>query len=202
MSAALVLPEPTTDVDLFAIPAHERWHEVLDGDLVQRATPSGEHGLGQGSTRARLDPFQRRPGGRQPGGWWILTETEVRFDRHNVLRPDLSGWRRERSPEPPRGFPIDLRPDWVCEVVSPENARRDRYDKMRIYHRFGVPHYWLVDPYAETLVVHRYTPEGWLLVLTARRGETVRPEPFDALPFPVGVLFGDDPDDDAPAAAG
>lgn len=195
MSAALKLPPPCTDEDLLQIGADVRWHELLAGELVERAAPTAEHGLGQGGTRELLGPFARRPGGSAPGGWWILTETEVRFDQHNLLRPDLSGWRRERMPERPRGFPIDLRPDWVCEIVSPESVRRDRYEKMLIYHQFGVPHYWLVDPMAETLAVHRHTPEGWLLVLNSRRGETVRPEPFEALPFPVGVLFGDDPED-------
>jgi hypothetical protein len=43
--------------------------------------------------------------------------------------------------------------------------------------------------------VHRWTPDGFLLVLTAERGERVRAEPFDALEMQVGVLFGDDEDE-------
>lgn len=30
------------------------------------------------------------------------------------------------------------------------------------------------------------------VVLTATRGETVHAEPFEPVPFPVGILFGDD----------
>ena len=41
----------------------------------------------------------------------------------------------------------------------------------------------------------RHAPEGYLLAQKAARGETLRPEPFAAIELPVGVLFGDDPED-------
>lgn len=196
MSAALKLPMPATWDDLIAIPEHERWHEILDGELVERALPANEHGGAQGDLRGALDPFSRRPGGRWPGGWWFVVDCEVMLDRHNVVRPDVMGWRRERCPDRPRGFPMTLRPDWVCEILSPSNRRRDRVDKVAIYHRFEIPHYWIIDPESESLEVHRWTASGWLLVLAASRGQTVRAEPFDALPLKVGRLFGDDPDEE------
>lgn len=39
----------------------------------------------------------------------------------------------------------------------------------------------------------RWTEAGYTTVLRAGRGESVRPEPFDAIELPVGTLFGDDP---------
>jgi hypothetical protein len=48
--------------------------------------------------------------------------------------------------------------------------------------------------------VLRWAPEGYLGVLVALRGERVRAEPFAAVEWLVGVLFGDDDDD--PAAEG
>jgi hypothetical protein len=35
----------------------------------------------------------------------------------------------------------------------------------------------------------RYTSEGYLTVLTAERGETVRAEPFDAIELELGALW-------------
>jgi Uma2 family endonuclease len=56
-----------------------------------------------------------------------------------------------------------------------------------------VPHYWLIDPIAETLIVYRWTEDGYLLVLEAQGEELVRAEPFEAAPFSVhGLLDGDD----------
>ncbi|WP_437815867.1 Uma2 family endonuclease [Sorangium sp. So ce1078] len=88
-----------------------------------------------------------------------------------------------------------LAPDWVCEVLSPSNTRNDLVKKLRTYHRCQVPNYWVVDPMNEVLTVHRCMEGGYLNVLTAERGERVRAEPFDAIEWSVGVLFGDDPDE-------
>jgi Uma2 family endonuclease len=55
--------------------------------------------------------------------------------------------------------------------------------------------YWIVDPERETLTVHRWTEGGYLVVVQAKRGQTVRAEPFEAIELAVGVLFGDEPTD-------
>ncbi len=65
------------------------------------------------------------------------------------------------------------------------------------YHRHQVPHSWIVDPEQETLLVYRWAAEGYVEVLVAERGDEVRPEPFEAVPLMVGVLFGDDDDESA-----
>ncbi|WP_434045767.1 Uma2 family endonuclease [Sorangium cellulosum] len=197
MPTAAPKPGPATAADLLAIAEEQRFHEIVDGELVQKAVPSFEHGDAQSAIVAHVKaPFQRRPGGRWPGGWWFATEVEVELTPDQVYRPDVVGWRRERSPERPSGSPVRLRPDWVCEVLSPENARNDTVKKMRVYQRCQLPHYWIVDPREETLTVYRWTAEGYLVALRAERGERVRAEPFDAIELQVGVLFGDEPEDE------
>jgi Uma2 family endonuclease len=98
-------------------------------------------------------------------------------------------------PERPAGKVQTLCPDWVCEIVSSSNETNDTITKRRIYFRHRLPHYWLIDPIGGTLSVLRWTPESYVEVLSAQRGQTVRAEPFEALALQVGVLFGDDPDD-------
>lgn len=189
---ALKLPAPATLDDLLAIPESERRHELIDGHLGEKGATSGKHARTQRKLSAYVDPFDQRPGGPWPGGWWILTEADVYFDAANTFRPDVSGWRRERMPESPDTSPvIMLRPDWVCEILS-TNRRTDLIKKKRVYHRTQVPHYWIVDPIEETLTVYRWTPDGYLELLMAERGERVHAEPFEAVPLLVGVLFGDD----------
>ena len=89
-------------------------------------------------------------------------------------------------------MPVEIRPDWICEVISPSNASHDTVRKLRLYQAAAVPHYWLCDPRASSLTVLRWSPEGYVTVLVAERGETVRPEPFGELQLAVGTLFGDD----------
>ena len=168
--------------------------EVIHGVVVHKAEPTAEHGDAQGSLAETLrSRFHGSRGGpKEPGGWWILVEVDVELMQHEIYRPDLVGWRRDRLPERPRGRPIRTQPDWVCEVLSMSNAKADLVDKLDTYRRAGIPHYWIVDPETETLTVHRWTPDGYLIALRAARGETVRAEPFDAIEIAVGTFFGDE----------
>jgi Uma2 family endonuclease len=182
--------------DLQKLPDSERFHEIIDGELVEKTQPSGEHGDAQSAVAARIKgPFQRRPGGKWPGGWWIYTEVEIAFSQDQIYRPDVVGWRRERVPERPSGAPITVLPDWVCEIISPSKPARDLVQKKRTYHQRRIPHYWIIDPRDETLTVLRWSPDGYIEVLLAQRGDRVRAEPFAAIELPVGVFFGDDSED-------
>ena len=181
---------PTLD-DFLAIPEGERFHELVGSQLLQKASPSGEHGDAQaGVVGAVRPPFQRRAGRGGPGGWWIATEVEVLLENGDVVRPDVIGWRRDKCPERPTGTPVKHRPDWICEVVSPHE---DTVKKLRLYHRMAIAHYWIVDPRDATLTVMRWNADGYITLMRAERTEVVRPEPFQAIELAVGTLFGDDP---------
>lgn len=184
--------QPKTIADWLSQPEDARF-ELIDGELVEKATPSLEHGRAQGRTVGAIGQrFDRRPGGPEgPGGWWIATEVDVVLDGRGY-RPDLAGWRRERLPSLPKDRPILVRPDWICEILSDSNRTSDTVVKLRRYHQAGVPHYWLLDPVDRTLVVHRHLPEGYVVALAAAAGERVRAEPFDAIELSVSVLLGDD----------
>ena len=184
-------PGSATLADLLAIPDEERRHELIEGEIVEKQAGSGKHGGAQGRIFRSLGPFDRRPGGHEPGGWIFATEADIYFDPKNTLRPDVAGWRRERLAELPADVPIRVLPDWTCEVLS-TNKRNDLVKKKRVYHRHQVLHYWIVDPIEATLAVNRWSPDGYIEVLTAERGERVRAEPFEAVELSVGVLFGDD----------
>lgn len=166
--------------------------EVLGGELVRKADPSAEHGDAQAGVVASLRPaFHRRPGGPDgPGGWWIPTEVDIELAAHDIVRPDLAGWRRERVPERPTGRPLRVRPDWICEVLSASNANSDLVDKLALYSKAGVPHYWIVDPQTETLTVHRLVPDGYLIAMRVGKDAFVRAEPFEAVELRVCTFFG------------
>jgi Uma2 family endonuclease len=202
MAGAAKKPDPpATEADLLALPEQGRGYELIDGELVQKQA-GFRHSRAQFRLRQPLEPYDRRTGfgGDRPGGWWFLTEQLVRFASGQTLRPDVAGWLRERLPEPPEDQEtvLQVRPDWIGEIISSSNAANDLVKKRRIYHAHGVPHYWIIDPRDETLTVLRWTADGYVGVLSALRNERVRPEPFAAVEWLVGILFGDD--DDGPPA--
>jgi len=188
MSSGLPRRGATLD-DLVGLPA-EIAAEIVNGEIVEKATPGPEHGTAQLGLGAQLfGAFHRPPGRGGPGGWWLMTEVEVFYAADETYRHDLVGFRRERVPAMPPERPVRVRPDWVSEVLSPSNASNDTVKKLRTLQRVGVPHYWLVDPERRTLTVLRWTAEGYLTLLSAAIDERVRAEPFEALEIELSVLF-------------
>jgi Uma2 family endonuclease len=185
---------PAAEVDLLALPEQGRGYELIDGELVEKQG-GFRHGRAQFNLAGLLSPYRRSGGGfDRPGGWWFVTEQLVGFSPSQILRPDVAGWLRERLAEPPEDEDavVRVRPDWVCEIISPRKAAHDLIRKKRIYHQHQVPYYWIVDPRDESLTVLQWMAKGYLEILAAQRGERVRAEPFAALELQVGVLFGDD----------
>jgi Uma2 family endonuclease len=170
-------------------------YEVVRGELVRKASPSFEHSATQGAIMGTLNGFRGRSRPGRMGGWWLGTEAEIELETHDVFQPDVAGWRIDRVPERPRGKPVRITPDWVCEVLSPSTMRRDLGHKLRTYHRGRVSHYWVAEPIGEVLSVYRWHDTGYVLVLSASPGDIVKAEPFDAIDIDVADLF-----DDAPAS--
>ena len=185
------IPSPTLDEVVARIRAGEAV-ELIAGEALPREMSRPAHGHVQMKAGAALDPFNRRPGGGGgPGGWWIFAEVEVLYATTNeLLRHDLMALRRDRVPVRPSKFPGEDRPDWACEILSRSTARYDHVKKKRTLHAHGVPHYWLIDPEGQTLLVYRHGPDGYIDVLSAGPGDRVRAEPFDAIELDVSALLG------------
>jgi Uma2 family endonuclease len=50
-------------------------------------------------------------------------------------------------------------PDLVVEVLSPGTRRTDEVTKRKLYERFGVKEYWVVDPELDTIKICRRTEQ-------------------------------------------
>ena len=163
--------------------------EILRGEVFASPRPAPRHANVIFRLGGQLNaPFGLGSGG--PGGWWLLPEPEMHLGSE-VIVPDLAGWRRERLPDFPDTAAITLSPDWVCEVLSPKGARRDRVIKSAIYAEHGVTYLWFVDPIERTLDVLRLTKEGWLIDGSYGEDDIARAKPFDAIDLPLNTLWPD-----------
>src|SRR5213595_3232300 len=97
--------KPATGDDLFARADADRL-ELIGGDIVEKAVPSPTHSFAEAKLVAAVDPFNRRPGGRGPGGWWIFTEIHVGYSGGEIYCHDVAGWRRDRLAERPKDWPV------------------------------------------------------------------------------------------------
>jgi len=140
-------------------------------------------------------------GSSSASAWMLLSGLEIHLGS-SVLAPDLLGWRRERLPRPWDTRPIDVVPDWICEVTSPSNGRHDRLVKARLYAERGVPAVWLVDPDLRVLEALALERGRWVDAGRHGDGDVARIPPFDAIELDVGRLFPplDAASDPAPGA--
>lgn len=163
--------------------------EIIGGRLVKHPRPAPRHAVSMAGVGGKLTPpFQFGDGG--PGGWWILPEPELHL-AHDIVVPDLAGWRRDRMTTLPETPYFELAPDWACEILSPSTARYDRGEKREIYAREGVAHLWHVDPVDRLLEAFELRDGHWVLLKTLKNDDEVALPPFAAVPFSLAVLWPD-----------
>lgn len=177
--------------DVLRAPPH-KVAEIIGGELILSPRPAAPHAVAASALGEELGPpFKRGRGG--PGGWIILDEPELHLAR-DILVPDLGGWRRETMPAVADEPYFTVRPDWICEVLSPSTERFDRGDKLRIYAQAGVNHAWLVNPLVRTLEVVKLStekPHQWTTLGVFRDDAKVRAEPFEVFELDLAILWQD-----------
>lgn len=182
--------------ELCALPEHLTG-EILNGVLHTQPRPAGPHALAASALGAGL--FNLRQGSGGGGGWWVIDEPEVHFIRDTeVCVPDIGGWRRERMVAMPRGHRFEIVPDWVCEVLSPGTARKDRVLKMPIYARHGVAYLWPLDPLERTLEAYDLLKGQWRVIGLFQGDDVVQVTPFEALELSLSNLWADIEETPAP----
>jgi len=177
--------------DLLELPEGER-AEVIAGVLVTRTSALPRRGRAQRVIgRVIGGAFDDDDGQGGPGGWWILPEVDVRLSPHDIVKPEMTGWRRERLPDPWDLRPIDVAPDWICEILSPSNVADDRVRKRRLYAEHDVSFYWLLDPQARTLEALRLerASRAWIEIGSYDEASVARVAPFEAIEIDVGRFF-------------
>lgn len=187
--------------DLLALPEGVRG-EVIGGELVivpptvptdggaRMMSPSAlpRHGRVQRALSRYIGgPFDDDIEG--PEGWWIFNECDVAVTVHDVLTPDMLGYRRARMPNFPDDRPLTIPPDWVCEILSPSTERRDRTVKADLYHLAGVAWYWLVHPERRMLEAWAREDEGWRRLGAWTDEQRARITPFDEVELDIARLF-------------
>lgn len=177
--------------------------EIINGELHVHPRPDDPHARAAFELGLTLgNAFHRGITG--PGGWVLRAEPRILFGAQSLV-PDLAGWRQERFIAPRKG-PMQIAPDWICEILSPSTARHDRVRKLPIYAEHEVRHAWLIDPALRTLEVLRLEAGAWMIVSAHEEDEKVRAAPFEAVEVDLAPLWGealppDEPELDGTAEA-
>ena len=179
------VPDGLTYADLREMPEDGWRYELLEGEIVGSPAPAVRHQV----VVMRLALFLGRA--VQAGaGMLLFAPTDVVLDPElNALEPDLLFIGRDRAAHLITETHIQGAPDLVVEVLSARSAQRDLGAKHTVYARYGVAHYWVVDPEAETVRVHALEGQRYGRPAVLRGGEVLRFPLAPAISVPVSELF-------------
>jgi Uma2 family endonuclease len=139
-----------TYADLLAMPEDGKRHELIDGEHFVTPSPTLRHQLVLGQLHLDLGGYLEANG----LGKAFFAPLDVILSDYDVVEPDLLFVTTERLERIGRAY-IHAAPDLVVEVLSPGTRRIDATKKLRLYEKFGVAEYWMIDPEAEWVEVFR-----------------------------------------------
>ncbi len=82
-------------------------------------------------------------------------------------------------------------PDWIIEILSPGNTRRELNEKFRLYQDNGVQEYWIVQPGDMTVTALILENGRYQLQKIYSSDEIAYPALFPALPVDLTEVFAD-----------
>lgn len=172
--------------DIEAIPDDGNRYELIEGEIFMSRAPGITH---QRTLRNLMECFFNYLAGNPVGE--ILPGPGLIFDEHNAVIPDLvfvSNRKRERIMS---GERLIGSPELVIEIVSPgkENEERDKETKVRLYGKFGVKEYWVVDPGNQTITIHVWNRSGHLMTCLGTSGEITSPRILPGFACKVCDIF-------------
>lgn len=171
--------------DLEIARVHDERVELINGEIIKRPMARFEHGSVQNEISSELKPCRRKKG---PGGWWIASEIDVRYNEHQCPTHDLAGWRKENLPTRPSGV-MEMRPDWVCEITSPGHEKKDTFQNFILLQKYKVPYYWIIWPEDKVLMVYKLIEGQYAVIATLENKGKVNIEPFLEIQFDLDYVF-------------
>lgn len=159
-------------------------YELLEGELIEMVSPTSRHQILSKNLFKILDSFCED----KDLGQVFFAPLDVTLSRHVVVQPDLLFIAKARLPQLV-GERITGAPDLVVEILSPATSTRDFNQKRKIYARYGVPEYWIIDPDDETVEIQRLQGKVLSTLGIYEKGQKFTSPTFKGLTVAVGKIF-------------
>jgi Uma2 family endonuclease len=134
--------------DYLSLPDDGKRYQVIEGEIYMVPAPAPYHQDIVGKLFVLLRTFVEERG----LGRVYFAPCDVVLSEGDIVQPDIFIISKEREHIITERN-IQGPPDLVIEILSPLTAKLDKMLKKKIYERFGVEEYWLVDPEGEEIEV-------------------------------------------------
>lgn len=172
--------------DYLLFPDDGKRRELIDGDHYVTPSPPTKHQR----VSVRLITILENFLGHNRKGTVYAAPCDVVLSDLDVVQPDLlfvSSARASIITEKN----IHGAPDLVIEILSETTRKTDETIKRKLYERYGVQEYWIVDPELETVKVYRMTDQGYVRAAESSReaNEAVTTPLLTGLQIPLAEIF-------------
>ena len=173
--------------DFVLFPDDGKRHELIDGEHYVTPSPYTRHQRIVGALTGLIWTYLQT----HPIGEVFGVPLDVVFSDFDVVEPDLQYLSHERAaavltPKHVRGAP-----ELVVEVGSESTRRRDQTIKLRLYERFEVEEYWVVDPELDSIRVYRRVGDRFVIAteLSLAAADVLTTPLLPGLELPLTRIF-------------
>lgn len=151
----VITVEPITQSSLsldefLQLPETKPYSEYIDGKIEQKPMPQGHHSVLQGRLVTAINEKVLATKIA-----YALPELRCTFGERSIV-PDISVFSWQRIPKDERGRianRIETHPDWVIEILSPEQSANKVMRKIMFCLSQGTQLGWLIDPEDESVMI-------------------------------------------------
>jgi len=167
MSQTITEKKKYTYADYLKTPDDQRC-ELIEGDMQMTPAPVPRHQRISRKMEFLLEKFVTE----KDLGEVFDAPCDVHLDDENVVQPDIMFISKDRL-QIIGEKNIQGAPDLVIEIISESTAYRDLVQKKKLYARFGVKEYWVVDPGEHFVEIYTLKHSLYTLLSSYGKEETL-----------------------------
>jgi Uma2 family endonuclease len=141
---------PMTLAEFLLIPETKPASEYIDGQVIQKTMPQGQHSIIQRQLLFTIDPVLGNLGIAQ-----AFPELRCNFAGRSIV-PDVAVFESHRIPENDQGDVanvFEIAPDWTIEILSPGQSTTKVLRNIKHCIDHGTQMGWLIDPEDRSIIV-------------------------------------------------
>ena len=166
------------------LPETEPASEYIDGAIIQKPMPQGEHSIIQTDLASAINLVVKPKRVAR-----AFSELRCTFGGRSII-PDISVFLSERIPRKENGCVANafaVAPDWAIEILSPGQSQTKIIKKILHCFDHGTQMGWLIDPTEQVVFV--YQPTQAAACFEAAEAQLPVPNFAEAFQLTIGELF-------------
>ncbi len=162
----------------------DKRYELIEGELIMVPSPIIYHQWISKNIEYELEKYVRE----KKIGKIFDAPCDVHLDNENVLQPDILYISKERQSIIGKKN-VQGAPDLVIEILSEATAYNDLIKKKKLYAKFGVREYWIVDPGEKSVEIFSLAGKEFKIYRSYTMNDNLESPLIEGLKIELSAVF-------------